>query len=451
MVLKNNLQKRLFYSVFIIMTLIILLMTALVAIFESNRFAGIELKSGQDKVINGIFDGTTTSEENQEKLKTHIVFFASVMLGAGFFTLAVTLGLTLFLFKKSFKPLDNFYGQLSLLQRKDGRRTLIEKFAAIDFNGKKSAIQRIKGPDTIIDLEKAFLQARDTLVYEWSQLEKQKHNLEKIVEDKTCELKEVNEELLRHSQERKEIESRLLNVQKLEAIGTLAGGIAHEFNNLFMAITGYASLIQRQSEPDHPNAKKAEKIRNLVDDGSQSIKQLLGFAKSGKYRPAALNINEVLRMNLDMFKKTRKDLLIVTSFTQGIWNIYADRSQMEHIIMNLILNASDAMMQNGKIAIQTNNIVLEKKTVRMNKIVSGKFVHFSIGDEGSGIKPEHIQRIFDPFFTTKPISAGTGLGLASVYGIIDNHDGFVTVESNVGKGTVFNVFLPVFNLEEENK
>ena len=148
-----------------------------------------------------------------------------------------------------------------------------------------------------------------------------------------------------------------------------------------------------------------------------------------------------------MFKRTRKDLEMVTSYCQEIWTVYADRSQMEHIMMNLLLNASEAMPENGRITIKTNNIVLENKKVHMDKIVSGRFICFSIRDEGKGIENKYIQRIFDPFFTTKPISTGTGLGLASVYGIVDNHGGFITVESTVGKGSLFNIFLPALKKE----
>ncbi len=341
------------------------------------------------------------------------------------------------------KPLDSFLLQLSDLHKADGGSAFRKNFEKIHLDQKDSDIEEVQ------KLKEVFAKIRDAVILNWDQLENHRNNLEKMVDERTREHNGLIKKLARQIQERKEIETRLLNVQKLEAIGTLAGGIAHEFNNLFMAITGYASLIQKQSEPGHPNVEKAEKIMDLLDNGSQSIKQLLGFARSGKYDPGPLNINEVLRVNLDMFKRTRKDIAIVTQFTREIWNITADRSQMEHIIMNLLLNASEAMPGNGKIFIETNNVVLDKKKVGMDKIVSGRFVHLSIRDQGRGIENKYIQRVFDPFFTTKPISAGTGLGLASVYGIVDNHDGFITVESVVGKGTVFSVFFPA--LEKKNK
>ncbi len=257
----------------------------------------------------------------------------------------------------------------------------------------------------------------------------------------------LNSKLVSQIEERNQIESRLINVQKLEAVGTLAGGIAHEFNNLFMAITGYASLIQKQSDPGHPNIDKAEKIRDLVGKGSESIKQLLGFARSGKYAPGPLNLNEIIRINLEMFNRTRKDIDVVAKFEQNIWSIFADRSQMEHIVMNLLINASEAMPESGRIIVESRNIVLQKKQIHLDKIVSGRFVKVSVADDGKGIEAKLIPRVFDPFFTTKPMGAGTGLGLVSVYGIVDNHNGFTTVESTVTKGTVLNVFLPAIKQE----
>lgn len=278
-------------------------------------------------------------------------------------------------------------------------------------------------------------------------VEMERNRLEIKLREERKKTQKANRMILHREEERKTIEARMLNVQKLEAVGTLAGGIAHEFNNLFMAITGYASLIQKKSPPDHPNADKAKKILELVNTGSQSIKQLLGFARSGKYVQETLNMNEVIRMTLEMFRKTRKDLTVETDFANGLWKIYADHSQMEHVVMNLFLNASEAMPSNGVIRIETRNIVLEKKQISTDRIVSGRFIQFGIKDEGSGIKPEHLSRIFDPFFTTKHLSTGSGLGLASVHGIINNHNGFTAVESTAGQGTLFNVFLPAAKKE----
>ncbi len=396
-----------------------------------------------DLTYNNKSMGTFRMGFSQESLNKHLGYLTGGILGIGFLVLMLSLGLVLWMVKKNLAPLDTILKELTRLDRADEEDRLRQKLGEISFIENRSDIDKIQ------ELKRTILKIKDQLILNWDQLENHKAYLEKIVDDKNSQLNKVNRKLARQMEERKEIENRLLNVQKLEAISTLAGGIAHEFNNLFMAITGYAALIEKQSEPGHPNAVKAEKIRALVDNGSQSIKQLLGFARSGKYMPGPLNLNEVLRVNVDMFQRSRKDLEVITNFIPNIWNVYADRSQMEHVLMNLLLNASESTPENGRIKIETNNIMLEKKRVRMNKIVSGRFVHFSVKDDGKGIEKEHIQRVFDPFFTTKPMSAGTGLGLASVYGIVDNHDGFTTVESSVGKGAVFNVFLPAMKQETE--
>ncbi|MFH2059111.1 MAG: ATP-binding protein [Pseudomonadota bacterium] len=380
---------------------------------------------------------------SRQGLKKHLVFLIIGMLCTGFFVLMVTLALILFAVKKNLKPLDDFVLKLSDLHKVEGAGVLRERLSLIHWDETHSEIQEIGR------LKQAFTKIRDVFILNWDQLETHRQNLEIMVSDRTRELNALNHKLIRQIDQRKLIEARLINSQKLEAIGTLAGGIAHEFNNLFMAITGYASLIQKHSGPDHPNTVKAEKIRDLVDNGSNSIKQLLGFARVGKYKSGPLNINEVLRTNIQIFQRSRKDLIIETRLTKNIWIVHADQSQIEQIIMNLLLNASEAMPGNGTMVIETHNVVLEKKTIGADKIVSGRFVHFCVQDHGQGIKPEHISRIFDPFFTTKSFNERLGLGLASVYGVVDNHGGFTTVESIEGKGTIFNVFLPA--AKEERK
>jgi signal transduction histidine kinase len=435
MVLKISTQKKWLSIIFIFVTVVIIGITTLVTFFEKNRYQQKYLSSN-GVTFQEMGSNNSIKKPNTYSLETHLIFLASAVLGTGFFVLLITLVLSQYLFKKSLLPFDEVFNQLSELTTAKTGDELKNKFNGAQFDHRDDDLKQV------IKLKQELHNIREKVIFTWNQLEFNQSDLELKMEKRTKKLNELVYELAHQKEERKEIESRLLNVQKLEAIGTLAGGIAHEFNNLFMAITGYASLIQRQSEPGHPNAVKAEKIRNLVNNGSISIKQLLGFAKGGKYSPTQLNINEVIRVNLEMFQRSRKDLELVINYTEDIWNIHADRSQMDHTIMNLLLNASENMPDNGKVFIETNNIVLEKKKVGMDKIVSGKFVNFSIKDEGNGIKREHIRRVFDPFFTTKPLSAGTGLGLASVYGIVDNHDGFTTVESVHGKGSTFSVFLP---------
>jgi signal transduction histidine kinase len=373
---------------------------------------------------------------SRQEMEQHLWMLTGAMLGTGFLVLLVTLLMIFWVIRLNMSPLASFVGTLSMLRKDRGGQDLRNNLAGISLEEKDTEVEEIRS------LKRAFLNIRDLFVSNWDQLEDHRRNLEQMVEERTVEFHEINEQLILQVRERKEIESRLLMVQKLEAIGTLAGGIAHEFNNLFMAITGYATLIQKQAEPGHSNIKKAEKIRQLVDTGSQSIQQLLGFARSGKYDPGPLNLNGVIRRNLLIFSRSRKDLEIKTAYCPDLWSVQADRSQMEQVIMNLLLNASEAMPGKGCLQVETQNVVLDKKAVSLGKRVSGRFVLFCIKDEGRGIDKELLPRIFDPFFTTKHMGVGTGMGLASVFGITDNHGGIITVDSQEGKGSVFCVYLP---------
>jgi len=373
---------------------------------------------------------------SRQDVKQHLWMLGGIMLGTGFLVLLVTLFLIFLVIRKNMSSLAAFVGQLSMLRQSHDGKNLRTNLASICLEENTTEAEEVR------NLKLAFNNIRELFVSSWDQLEDHQHNLEQKVEKRTRELHEINAQLTLQIRERKEIESRLLTVQKLEAIGTLAGGIAHEFNNLFMAITGYASLIQKLTDPGHPNIEKAEKIRNLVDTGSQSIQQLLGFARSGKYDPGPLNLNEVLRQNLGIFSRSRKDLVIRTVYSPDLWSVHADRSQMEQVIMNLLLNASEAMPEKGDLRVETRNVVLDKKPVSLEKVVSGRFVLFCMEDKGRGIDKEILPRIFDPFFTTKRMGVGTGMGLAAVFGITENHGGVITVDSRPGEGSVFCIYLP---------
>jgi len=426
-------------------------------IYESRLNKNI-LKSGtlaarkNETVFDAFWDITYLGEKqgtlrigfSRAGLKRHLGFLITGMLCTGFFVLLVTLAMIYRVVKKNLRPLDDFVLTLSDLHQTRGGGVLREKLASIRWDPSESEIREIQR------IKQAFSKIRDLFILNWDQLESHRRNLEDMVTDRTRELNALNQKLSRQIQERKTIESRLINSQKLEAIGRLAGGIAHEFNNIFMAITGYASLIQQQSGPGHLNSEKAEKIRDLVDKGSHSVSQLLGFAKVGKYESGYLNINEIIRTNLEMFERTRRDIAVVTQYEDHIWKIYGDRSQMDQVVMNLLINASEAMPGNGQMTVATRNIILEKQTVGVNKIVSGRFVSLSVRDQGKGIKKENMSRVFDPFFTTKPFNGGSGLGLSSVYGVVDNHGGFTTIESAEGKGSLFSIFLPASGEQKES-
>jgi len=366
---------------------------------------------------------------SRKPITQHLVLLTAGMLGTGISVLAVILALIYVVIQNHMVPVESFINRIASLDLSREGISLKESLKAIPLEREPGETRDVH------QLKQAFEHLRDQFVDACDQLENHKANLERMVVRRTADLN-------RQIEERKEIEARLLTVQKLEAIGTLAGGIAHEFNNLFMAITGYATLIQKRVPPGHPNVEKADRIRDLVQTGSQSVQQLLGFAKSGPFDPGPLNLNEVSRGSLVILTRSRKELEINTRYRENLWSVKADRSQMEQVVMNLLLNASDAMPEKGKIVVQTQNHTLEAFPVSLDKKVSGRFVCLSVSDTGRGILPEYLPRVFDPFFTTKKMGTGSGMGLASVFGIVENHGGFITVDSELGRGTRFDVYLP---------
>jgi CheY-like chemotaxis protein len=228
----------------------------------------------------------------------------------------------------------------------------------------------------------------------------------------------------------------------MEAIGTLAGGIAHDFNNLLTTIQGNASLMLYDIEPSHPHFEPLRKIEKQVRKGAGLTSQLLGYARKGKYQVKTVNLNQIVADNCDTFARARKEITIRLDLASDVVSVEADQGQIEQILLNLFVNAADAMPDGGSLFVKTDNAThLE---IKGNHFVPkpGNYVRLAVTDTGTGMDQKVQERIFDPFFTTKEMGRGSGLGLASVYGIIKNHDGYIEVESEPGKGTTFNIYLP---------
>lgn len=243
-------------------------------------------------------------------------------------------------------------------------------------------------------------------------------------------------------EEKHQLEAQLRQAQKMEAIGTLAGGVAHDFNNLLMGIQGRNSLMMADLEPDDPLYEHLQGIEAYVRRASDLTKQLLGFARGGKYEIKPLNLNEVVAGSLALFGRTRKELRIHTHYRKGLRTVDADRRQIEQVLLNLFVNAWQAMPGGGNLYVDTDNVAPDRSQVAAHDLDQEHFVKISVTDTGVGMAADVRERIFDPFFTTKSMGRGTGLGLASAYGIVKNHGGFIDVNSEAGKGSTFTVYLP---------
>ncbi|MCP4682216.1 MAG: PAS domain-containing protein, partial [Desulfobacterales bacterium] len=215
--------------------------------------------------------------------------------------------------------------------------------------------------------------------------------------------------------EKKKMEAQMHQAQKIESIGTLAGGIAHDFNNLLMGILGNASLLLYDSNPSDPNYERLKNIEQYVENGTDLTKQLLGFARGGKYQVKPTNLNDLVEKTSKMFGRTRKELNIFTKYEKKVWTVEVDEGQIEQVLLNLYVNAWQAMPDGGDLYLQVENIILDEDYAKIYELEAGRYVKIFVTDTGVGMDEATRQRIFDPFFTTKEKGRGTGLGLASSY------------------------------------
>lgn len=252
---------------------------------------------------------------------------------------------------------------------------------------------------------------------------------------------------LRDVTPQKQIEAQLLQSRKMEAVGTLAGGIAHDFNNLLMGIKGNITIALMDLEKESPIYEKLTAIEQYVMAGADLTRQLLGTARGGKYEARPTALNQLVDKSAELFGRTKKEVRIHKKFEKNLWTVEVDRGQLEQVLLNLFVNAWQAMANGGDLFIETQNVVLDEYYVKPYAVPPGNFVKLSVTDTGTGIAPQNLKRIFDPFFTTKSMSTGTGLGLSSAYGIITNHGGIITVYSELGSGATFNIYLPASDSE----
>jgi two-component system, cell cycle sensor histidine kinase and response regulator CckA len=248
--------------------------------------------------------------------------------------------------------------------------------------------------------------------------------------------------ILRDISEKKKFEAKLQYMERMEAIGTLAGGIAHDFNNLMMGMQGNISLILYDADSSHPYYERLITIEKLIQSGSELTRRLLGYARKGKYEVKAINLNQIVKYNSETFGRTRKNITIHREFAEDLLAIKADESQIGQVLINLYINAADAMPDGGELILKTMNVTHKKMKNKRYDPKPGRYVLLQVTDNGTGMDEKTMERIFEPFFTTKEMGGGSGLGLASVYGIIKGHGGYIEVDSEKGLGTTFSIYLP---------
>jgi PAS domain S-box-containing protein len=242
---------------------------------------------------------------------------------------------------------------------------------------------------------------------------------------------------------RRTLEERLRQAHKLEAVGRLAGGVAHEFNNLLTAMTSHLALALQTLPADDPRHESLQAAESAAWRAADLTRQLLGFSRRAELRAGPTDLNGCVREAVGLLRATLGHRIrLETSYAAGLWRVRADASQIVQVLMNLCLNARDAMPQGGVLFVETSNVSLGPVEAAAQ---AGEYVRLRVRDTGQGIAPDVLPRIFDPFFTTKEIGKGTGLGLAVAYGVVQEHGGWLQCRSSVGEGACFDVFLPRLN------
>ncbi|UCH94658.1 MAG: response regulator [Candidatus Aminicenantes bacterium] len=311
------------------------------------------------------------------------------------------------------------------------------------------SLKNIEIPIETIDVEfnpKDNLVKKQHRLYEAIQMTK--HGIEICVENNShlidLEGKSAILCISRDITRRKTLEEQLRQAQKMEAIGKLAGGVAHDFNNLLTAIMGYSELILGKMKPDNPFREGIEEIKRAGKRAASLTQQLLAFSRKQVLKPKILNLNQVVRGMERMLERIiGEDIHLISQLDPRLSKIKADASQLEQIILNLTVNAVDAMPNGGTLTIKTANKVVKEQDSTLPDSRPGRFVNLSICDSGEGIDKKIFPQIFEPFFTTK--TNGTGLGLSVVYGIVKQHNGWIQVLSEADKGSIFNIYFPALS------
>ncbi|MEW6777942.1 MAG: ATP-binding protein, partial [Bdellovibrionota bacterium] len=292
--------------------------------------------------------------------------------------------------------------------------------------------------------ERALAEAYGDLEKVGDDLYRVNEGLEERVRERTAELLRANEHLRQEMGERQSLEDQLVQARKMEAVGLLTGGIAHEFNNMVTVINGYAALLRRSLPSGSRESQSAGEILAAGERAAGLTRQLLAFSRKQILQPRFLNLNETVRGMAGMLRQVIGETIhLGLALGENLGTVKADPSQIEQVILNLAINARDAMPHGGKLTLETANVVLGEDYTRQHvDVTPGPYVLLAVGDTGTGMDKETLTRVFEPFFTTKEAGKGTGLGLATVYGIVRQSGGHVWVYSEPGQGSLFKVYLP---------
>ena len=250
----------------------------------------------------------------------------------------------------------------------------------------------------------------------------------------------------RAEEEKDKLQAQLLQAQKMESVGRLAGGVAHDFNNMLSAILGHAELAMMRCTPSEPIHAHLKVIEDSAHRSADLTRQLLAFARKQTVAPKVLDINDTVSGMLKMLLRLiGEDIDLVWMPGAGLWQVKIDPSQIDQLLANLCVNARDAIAGVGKVTIETENIAFDEAYCAVHPgFACGEYVMLAVSDDGCGMDKEVLDHIFEPFFTTKEVGKGTGLGLATVYGIVKQNEGFINVYSEPDKGTTFKIYLPRF-------
>lgn len=285
-------------------------------------------------------------------------------------------------------------------------------------------------------------------------------NLDKIVENRTAELAETNKQLQKEIEERnrveedkRSVERRLRKAEKMEAIGTLAGGVAHDLNNILSGIVTYPDLLLMQLPEDSPLRKPLVTMQKTGQKAATIVHDLLTLARRGVVTCETVNLNDTISEYLESpeyenLRRYHPGVEVETNLNENLLNISASHVHLSKTVMNLVSNASEAMPNGGKITVSTENRYIDRPVSGYDSIAEGDFVVLTVSDTGEGISSENIGRIFEPFYTKKVMGrSGTGLGMAVVWGTVKDHDGYIDVQSTEGSGTIITLYFPI-TLEE---